>query len=150
MDTRSKIYARTPLTADTSSVDAAQDAPAPGATEAPPGVLVVDLAKDGPYAITAPDTFSATGEITLQVKNYAALIHNLRVLRTDLSPDGLPTNDQAMVDIEAAGEILYSSDDLQNGGEEEVSLSLDPGTYVLFCNIPGHYQLRMYKTITID
>jgi uncharacterized cupredoxin-like copper-binding protein len=150
MDTRSKIYARTPFTADTNSVDNSQSAAEPAATEAPPGVLAVDLAKDGPYAITAPDTFSADGEISLKVKNNAALIHNLRVLRTDLSPDSLPTNDQAMVDIDSAGEVVYASDDLQNGGEEETSLSLDAGTYVLFCNIPGHYQLRMYKAITIE
>lgn len=150
MDTRSKIYARTPFAADPNSIDNSQSAAEPAATEAPPGVLAVDLAKDGPYAITAPDTFSADGEISLKVKNNAALIHNLRVLRTDLSPDSLPTNDQAMVDIESAGEVVYASDDLQNGGEEETSLSLDAGTYVLFCNIPGHYQLRMYKAITIE
>jgi len=150
MDTRSKIYARTPFTADATSVETSQNTAESAATEVPPGVLAIELAKDGPYAITAPDTFSADGEISLQVKNNAALIHNLRVLRTDLSADSLPTNDQAMVDIESAGEVVFASDDLQNGGEEETNLSLDAGTYVLFCNIPGHYQLRMYKAITIE
>jgi len=71
-------------------------------------------------------------------------------LRTDISADSLPTNDQGMVDVESAGEVLFASDDLQNGGEEETNLSLDAGTYVLFCDIPGHYQLRMYKAITIE
>jgi mono/diheme cytochrome c family protein len=150
MDTRSKIYARTPFSADAASVEASQSTAESAATEAPPGVLAVELAKDGPYAITAPDTFSADGEISLQVKNNAALIHNLRLLRTDISADSLPTNDQGMVDVESAGEVLFASDDLQNGGEEETNLSLDAGTYVLFCDIPGHYQLRMYKAITIE
>ena len=152
MDTRSKLYARTPFAptdaASASNESTTQDAASVEA--APEGVLVVDLAKDGPYAITSADSISAGDDIKIQVKNNAALVHNLRILRTDLSADSLPTNDQAMVDEDSVGEILYASEDLQNGGEASGEIALSPGNYVLFCNIPGHYQLRMYKTINVE
>ena len=152
MDTRSKLYARTPFApsdeASASNESATQET---ASVEAPPeGVLVVDLAKDGPYAITSTDSISAGDDIEIRVKNNAALIHNLRILRTDLAADSLPTNDQAMVDEDSVGEILYASEDLQNGAEGTGEIALSPGSYVLFCNIPGHYQLRMYKTINVE
>ena len=112
MDTRSKLYARTPFApidaASASTESTTQEAASVEA--APEGVLVVDLAKDGPYAITSADSISAGDDIKIQVKNNAALVHNLRILRTDLSADSLPTNEQAMVDEDSVGEILYASE----------------------------------------
>ncbi|MAQ57750.1 MAG: hypothetical protein CL718_00625 [Chloroflexi bacterium] len=113
--------------------------------------LNVELANDGPYAITTPDSFQGNCEINFTVKNYAALVHNFQVLQTDLAVDALPLNEEtAMVDVEAAGELLYSSKDLEQDETETGTLKLEAGEYILFCNIAGHYQLGMIKTFTIN
>jgi uncharacterized cupredoxin-like copper-binding protein len=31
-----------------------------------------------------------------------------------------------------------------------VTLNLEPGSYVLFCNIPGHYMGGMWSVITAE
>ena len=106
--------------------------------------LNVELANDGPYAITTPDSFQGNCEINFTVKNYAALVHNFQVLQTDLAVDALPLNEEtAMVDV-------YSSKDLEQDETETGTLKLEAGEYILFCNIAGHYQLGMIKTFTIN
>lgn len=113
--------------------------------------LNVELANDGPYAITTPDSFQGNCEINFTVKNYAALVHNFQVLQTDLAVDALPLNEEtAMVDVETAGELLYSSKDLEQDETETGTLKLEAGEYILFCNIAGHYQLGMIKTFTVN
>ena len=113
--------------------------------------LNVELANDGPYAITTADNFQGNCEINFTVKNYAALVHNFQVFKTDLAIDTLPINEEtAMVDVEAAGELLYSSKDLEQDDTETGTLQLETGEYILFCNIAGHYQLGMIKTFTIN
>ena len=73
------------------------------------------------------------------------------MLQTDLAVDALPLNEEtAMVDVEAAGELLYSSKDLEQDETETGTLKLEAGEYILFCNIAGHYQLGMIKTFTIN
>ena len=113
--------------------------------------LAVELANDGPYAITAPERFQGDCEMTLAIKNYDVLVHNFRILKTSLALDALTIEEStAMVDIEAAGEILYSSGDLEQEATETGTVSLDSGEYVLFCNIAGHYQLGMVKSFTVN
>ena len=39
--------------------------------------------------------------------------------------------------------------ELDPGKSGTLTLKLDPGTYMLFCNIPGHYMAGMWTTVTV-
>jgi uncharacterized cupredoxin-like copper-binding protein len=53
------------------------------------------------------------------------------------------------VNEDAAGHLGEVSE-LDPGQSGSLSMKLDPGTYMLFCNVPGHYMAGMWTTITVE
>ena len=100
--------------------------------------------------ITPDLTTVSGGDITFFVSNDSSwLIHEMVVAPVADLNAPLPYDDNEMeVDEDAAGAIgeVPETDPGQSGS---VTLHLDPGTYVLFCNIPGHYAMGMWATITV-
>jgi len=99
--------------------------------------------------ITVDTATVAAGEVTFNVTNESAnMIHEMVVV--PLSPDGtLPYDATAMmVDEDGAGAIGEVSE-LDPGASGSVTLHLSAGTYVLICNIPGHYAGGMWTVITV-
>jgi len=90
------------------------------------------------------------GEVTFNAINEGTILHNLKVARTDLAPDALPVDDSTLMVDEDQVEVLASSKDLDVGQAEELTLELEPGSYVLFCNIPAHYQAGLYAGFTVE
>ena len=84
----------------------------------------------------------ATDAVTkLVVQNTGTVTHDIRLARTDLAPDALPRSG-ADVD-ESKLEIVATSGDIKRREKVTRDVKLQPGGYVLFCNISGHYQLGM-------
>ena len=85
--------------------------------------------------------------------------HELLVLRTDLPAGALPTKPDGSVDEDAAGlEVVGASGPIEPTETDGLPLTLDPGRYVLVCNIverlPGqpvksHYQNGMYTSLLV-
>jgi len=91
---------------------------------------------------------SATGEpIDFTVTNDGTIVHNFRVVATDLAPDALPiADDQPVVDESALDAVVGGFTSLLPPGEDRVvNEDLAPGSYVLYCNIPTHYSLGMFS-----
>ena len=75
------------------------------------------------------------------------------VIKTDLAPDALPVDKDDVVDEEGEGlEPIGEVEDIEVNGSKEVALALDPGKYVLICNIlqtepdgslESHYKVGM-------
>ena len=49
---------------------------------------------------------------------------------------------------DAAGHLGEVSE-LDPGKSGSLSMKLDPGTYMLLCNVAGHYMAGMWTTITV-
>ncbi len=96
-------------------------------------------------ADTAP-----AGTVTFNAINEGTILHNLRLAKTDLAPDGLPVDDSTLMVDEGQVEVVASSRDLDVGMSEELTVELEPGSYVLFCNIPAHYQAGLYAGFTVE
>ncbi len=89
----------------------------------------------------------AEGGVTFDVTNNGEVLHNLRVIQTDLAPDALPmTGDQVN---EGALTVVASSPDLFSGGMESLHATLSAGNYVLICNLPGHYGAGMRAAFSV-
>lgn len=65
----------------------------------------------------------------------------------DVTNDG-PTPHNFTVRDEA-GEVLMATEDLSVGDSETISGDLEPGTYTIFCSLPGHESLGMAGTLTV-
>ena len=109
-----------------------------------------------------PDVESApAGEVTFAAINAGSIPHKFVVARTDLAPDALPTDDRGEVDAEGEG-IAFIDElaEIEPTGSDEVTLDLEPGKYVLFCNLPpeetlhgghpSHYKQGMSAAFTVE
>ena len=91
----------------------------------------------------------AAGEVTFEVTNEGQAPHNLRVVKTDRAPEALPVAG-AVVDEAGLDVVARTSDpDIAPGGSGSATGTLEPGTYVLFCNVAGHYLLGMHTQVTV-
>lgn len=87
------------------------------------------------------------GSVHLQMRNEGHEVHELIVVRTDLAPDALPMKGDRVDEdqLKSMGEIQEFS----GGKVEGKTFDLSAGKYVLFCNIPGHYQQGMRTGFTV-
>jgi uncharacterized cupredoxin-like copper-binding protein len=89
------------------------------------------------------------GPVTLSVWNDGPTTHEFVVVRSDRPADELPIGaDGIRVDEDAVTAV----DELEEIGaktRENLSLSLSPGGYVLFCNLEGHYLGGMYASLEV-
>jgi uncharacterized cupredoxin-like copper-binding protein len=104
-----------------------------------------------------PDAESApAGEVTFSVTNDGPEdVHEFVVVRTDLAFSELPVDENGVVDEEGEGiEVLGEIEDLPVGETEELSLTLEAGSYALICNIwsedeaEAHYAMGMRAPFT--
>jgi len=107
-----------------------------------------------------PNTNRAkAGRFTLEAVNEGKGLHELVILKTDLNPAALPRKEatplqgmptQYLVDeddprIQTIDEI----EEFPSGTNQKKTVALEPGHYVLFCNIPGHYDKGMHASLHI-
>ena len=89
------------------------------------------------------------GPVTLSVWNEGPSTHEFVVVRSDGSTDELPIGaDGIRVDQDAVVPV----DELEEIGAKTrgtLSLSLPPGSYVLFCNLEGHYLAGMHASLEV-
>lgn len=102
------------------------------------------------FTITLASSELAAGEVTFNVTNTGPSEHELVVVKTDLAPDALPTGSDGSVDEEGDGiEAIGEVEDVANGASATLSLTLEPGSYVALCNLPGHYAAGMATAFTV-
>lgn len=96
-----------------------------------------------------PPSVSA-GTVNFVVTNQGALEHEFVVLKTDLNPSAFQVPAGAdKVDEEASGQNVGEVEGIAMMGSKELSLRLQPGNYVLLCNLPGHYQAGMHVAFQV-
>jgi uncharacterized cupredoxin-like copper-binding protein len=109
-----------------------------------------DMSKAVMSITASPNTVPA-GEVTFVATNKSSdFTHEMVVVRMTDPHRPLPyvTADNK-VNEDAAGHLGEVSE-LDPGKSGSLSLTLTPGTYMLFCNVAGHYMAGMWTTITVQ
>jgi uncharacterized cupredoxin-like copper-binding protein len=107
-------------------------------------------ATEADYSITLDEDTAPAGDVTFDIQNDAAQVHEFVVFKTDLAPDALPKDDTGAVDEEGEGVThIDEVEDIEGGSSESLTVKLDAGKYVLICNLPGHYQQGMHAGFTV-
>ena len=112
---------------------------APAATAATsPRTINVSL---GEMFVKPSKTSISAGKVTFVAHNSGTLMHELMIERVPLKMEGpgKPVEDAAQGMIQ----------DMQGGGHGRMTVRLKPGTYELFCNVPGHYSAGQHTTFTV-
>jgi len=110
------------------------------------GTVVGVSEKD--FAISAPHEVAA-GNVDLRVHNHGPDQHELIVVRMGASAmplrkDGITVDEDAIMSREA-GALEPGAP----GAVRDLQLHLNPGRYVLFCNMYGHCMAGMDRTLVV-
>jgi uncharacterized cupredoxin-like copper-binding protein len=110
------------------------------ANTASTGARTVDVQLGEMYVRPNKTTIGA-GTVTFVGRNQGRMTHELMIERVPLKMDGPGRpNEKA-----AIGMI----DDMTSGQSGKMTVRLTPGTYQLFCNLPGHYAAGQHTTFTV-
>jgi uncharacterized cupredoxin-like copper-binding protein len=100
------------------------------------------------------------GMVTIKLKNTGSIEHELIVIPTDLGSAELPTDENGAA-VEHGAVVPHGSGQgkkhtgahvgthVPAGAANVVKLKLEPGTYALVCNLPGHYAAGMHSNLTV-
>ena len=99
------------------------------------------------YKIVADHPTIAAGHVVVGIRNHAAMLHELKVIKTDLAPDQLPL-DGATAKAKEDGKVGELTN-IAAGASRKLVLELTPGKYVLICNVPAHYGLGMHVAFEV-
>jgi uncharacterized cupredoxin-like copper-binding protein len=126
------------------------------AATATPSVTAVAVTLQEWAVGTIPQTARA-GQVTFNVTNQGpADTHEFVIIKTDLSPISLPTDDTGAVSEDGAGmTVVDEIEDIPVGTSQSKTVPLTAGAYALICNIysaeenEAHYQEGMRTSFTV-
>lgn len=124
------------------SVSLVTAAAAPAAPQAPANVGVV-LSE---WKLVTSLASIKAGKVTFLVKNDGTLDHELVVLRTDAHHHAIATKGGQAVEKDLVGEIA----NIAPGQSRGMTVSLKRGTYVVLCNLLGHYRAGQYAALRVS
>ncbi len=113
---------------------------AAGATEVVVHETVFDIT-------VMPDTVPA-GKVTFVVSNPSLMRHEFLVIKNNKPPADLPLWPNGRVNEDVV-DIIDTIEDVPPHGSGNLTLDLDPGRYVLICNLPSHYMQGMHAELVV-
>ena len=100
--------------------------------------------------ITVDSNNIPAGEVTLvAINDSKSLIHEMLIAPVHSTYSPLPYDNVSMRVDEDAAHSLGEVSELDPGQTGALRITLKPGTYILLCNIPGHYAMGMWTTIVV-
>lgn len=123
---------------------------APTATAFGAATAIKVAAKD--YSFTLDKSSGPAGDFTFSVTNTGPTGHEFVIFKTDLAADKLTIiPDELKVDENGPGVThIDEIGDLKVGDTKTLTVKLEPGKYVLVCNLPSHYTQGMFAAFTVQ
>jgi uncharacterized cupredoxin-like copper-binding protein len=104
----------------------------------------------GMMSIRTDKSSVKAGEVTFEVTNWSrSLVHEMLVIAVDNADAALPYDYDKQRVIEDQIKSLGETSEMQPNASKALSLNLTPGTYLLICNVPGHYGAGMQTVLTV-
>jgi uncharacterized cupredoxin-like copper-binding protein len=85
--------------------------------------------------------------VSFNIANEGPSAHEFVVIQSDLASDALPVKDGVVEEDKVDG--VGEQEDIAPGTTTTLSLDLAPGSYVVICNVPGHYEKGMSAGLTV-
>ena len=85
--------------------------------------------------------------MTFAATNDGSVTHEIEVFSGDVDPATLPVEDNV-----ASTEGLTLIDEIEDitpGSSADLTIDLEAGSYVVMCNLPGHFAEGMYSSLEV-
>lgn len=116
----------------------------------PAGSHVVRVAETE-YGIELPPGPLPSGNVIVVDANRGTIPHELVLFKIAGPNAPLPLRKDGSLDEESSAleDALDSGSALAPGETRVLGADLDPGDYVIVCNLPSHYRLGMHEYVTV-
>jgi uncharacterized cupredoxin-like copper-binding protein len=115
-----------------------------------PGMMGAGMMGPGMMTIRVDRPSVKAGPVTFDVTNWSqSLIHEMVVVAVDNPLAPLPYDYAQGRVMEGQVKTVGEVSDLMPNGSGEVDLTLAPGSYLLICNVAGHYAAGMVTPLTV-
>jgi uncharacterized cupredoxin-like copper-binding protein len=103
------------------------------------------------YGFTLRPAALPAGEILFIVRNQGTIPHELVMFKTKSADAALPLGKDGSLDEESPQieNVVDSGSALKPGETRWLTAELEPGSYVIVCNLPGHYHAGMHLAVTV-
>jgi len=109
------------------------------------GTAIAATEKD--FSIGLDSTEVAAGEVTFTINNEGPSAHEFVVIATDTAPGDLPVKD-GLVEEDSIT-VVDEAEDIAPSTTASLPIDLEAGSYVIICNLPGHYEQGMNVGLTV-
>jgi uncharacterized cupredoxin-like copper-binding protein len=99
------------------------------------------------FAIALEEDSTPAGSTAFDITNEGPSTHEFVVFRTDLAEDALPVDGATVTEDEL--DVVDEAEDIAPGVGTTLTVDLDPGDYVVICNVEGHYRAGMHAALTV-
>ena len=127
---------------DKNTKEAATTPAATATTAATGGPVKVVLDQ---WSVKPSVTSAKAGKVTFEVQNAGSIEHEMIVVKTTKTADGLGSASRVSEDGSVGEQPEFAG-----GSTKTVTLKLTPGHYALICNIAGHYKAGMYTDFDVS
>ena len=91
------------------------------------------------------------GKITFDVSNLSrSIVHEMAVVAVDNPNAPLPYDFNTGQVPENQIKVIDEVEDMEPNAQRTMELDLKPGSYLLICNLPGHYAAGMWTALTVS
>lgn len=100
------------------------------------------------FGIDLDRTSFDAGVVTFHLENEGPSVHEFVVVRSDADPGAFAVveNEVDEAGLDAVDEV----EDVAVGATPTLEVELTPGSYVVICNITGHYAAGMHAGFTVS
>jgi uncharacterized cupredoxin-like copper-binding protein len=114
------------------------------------GMMGGGMMGHGMMSIRVDKSTVAAGKVEFDVTNLSrSIVHELMVVAVDSPNAPLPYDYNTWRVDEKQIKILGETEDMRPNVTKKLDVTLSPGSYLLVCNVPGHYAAGMVTAFTV-
>ena len=99
------------------------------------------------FSIAASPSSAPAGEVSFDITNNGPAAHEFLVVKSDEDPGSLTVKDGIVP--EDSLDLIDEQEDIAPSTTATLTVDLEAGSYILMCNVNGHYQQGMHAGFTV-